>query len=316
MPEFSTAAVPKRQQFEAWRQVITQQFLPLRPEPVRHAEFWGEVRGETLDSLPLAQVRASGQVVHRAGGEIAQSSPDALFVNLHVAGNCALACGPDAHRMSQGDLFFVDGQRPFRLHCEAAMHHVVIAIPMDRLRASLRRPELAAGAIVRRGSGVAALLSDYLVTVARECPGLDALAAATTAGHVVELVAHALNERHADVPLPREAVRAVLHARACQIIEQELGDPLLDPARIAARLRVSVRFLHALFRERGPTLMRYIYEKRVRRAAALLGDAAGAHRSITEIAMSCGFSDLTHFGRAFARIYQETPRSFRARSQA
>ena len=143
MPVFSTASIPVRQKFEAWRHVITQQFLPLRPEPVPRAKFWGEVGGGALDSISIARVCASGQVVHRAGREMSQSSPDALFVNVHVAGMSALECGVNAHRMSKGDLFFVDGQRPFRLHCEEPMHHVVAAIPMQQLRAVLRRPDLA-----------------------------------------------------------------------------------------------------------------------------------------------------------------------------
>ena len=314
MPAFSTAPVPARQKFEAWRHVITQQFLPLRPEPAPRAKFWGEVRGGVLDSMSIAQVCASGQVVHRAAREIAQSSPDALFVNVHVAGSSALASGADTHRMSQGDLFFVDGRRPFRLHCEQPMHHVVVAIPMDRLRTVLRRPELAAGAVVRRGSGVAALLSDYLISVATTYEKLNVTAAAAAARHVAELAAHTLNERHVGLPLPRDAVRSALHARACQIIEQDLGDPLLSPSRIAKRLNVSLRFLHALFREQGTSLMRQVYERRARCAAAMLDDATHAHRTITEIAMSCGFSDLTHFGRVFSQAYQETPRRYRKRA--
>jgi len=314
MPVFSTATVPVRQKFEAWRHVITQQFLPLRPEPVPSAQFWGEVGGGALDSISIARVRASGQVVHRAGREMSQSSPDALFVNVHVAGVSALECGVNAHRMSQGDLFFVNGQRPFRLHCEEPMHHVVAAIPMDRLRAVLRRPDLAAGAMIQRGSGIAALLSDYLISVAGGYEKLDISSAAIAARHVVELVAHTLNERHAGLPLPRDAVLAALYARACQIIEQDLGDPLLSPARIAKRLNVSVRFLHALYRGHGKSLMRQVCERRVQCAAAMLKDEAYAHRSITDIAMSCGFSDLTHFGRVFSQAYQETPRNYRARS--
>ena len=314
MPVFTTAQLPARQKFEAWRHVITRQFLPLRPEPVPGATFQGEVDGGTLASLALAQVRASGQVVHRASREIAQSSPDALFVNVHVAGTSALECSAAAHRLSNGDIFFVDGRRPFRLHCEADMHHVVIAIPMARLTPLLRRPDLAAGAVVRRDRGVAALLSGYLVSLAGEYQNFDPAAAASTARHLVELVAHTLNERHADAHPPRQAVRAALHARASQVIEQQMGDPLLAPEMIAKQLRVSVRFLHALFREQGQTLMRHVYDRRVRRAAALLGAAGCAHRSITDIAMSCGFSDLTHFGRVFSRVYEETPRSFRARN--
>jgi AraC-like DNA-binding protein len=315
MPEFTTGSVPARQKFEAWRHVITRQFLPLRPEPVPRTRFRGEVRAGLLGTLALARVRASGQVVYRAAREISQSSPDALFVNVHVAGSSALACGTDACRLSQGDLFVVDGLRPFRLHCEQPMHHVVAAIPMDQMRAMLRRPERAAGAVLPRGSGVAALLSDYLVALEREYDALEPAAAATAARHIAELVAHALNERIAGVPPPRDALREALYTRACQVIEEEYGNASFSPARLAQRLRVSVRFLHALFREHGTSLMRHVYQTRVRRAAAMLSDAGFAHRSITDIALSCGFSDLTHFGRAFAQAYQDTPRKFRARLQ-
>ena len=313
MALFSTASIAPRQKFDAWRHVITQQFLPLRPEPVPRARFWGEVHGGSLDSMAFARVRASGQVVHRASREISQAAPDALFVNVHVAGSSALECAAGTHRMSQGDLFFVDGRQPFRLHCEGPMHHVVVAIPMDRLRASLRRPELVAGAVIRRGSGVSALLSDYLVSVASEYQGLDDAAAGTAAGHLAALVSIVLNERLGAAPLPRDAVRAALRSRASQVIEQELGDSLLSPARIARRLNVSVRFLHGLFREHGTSSMREVYEHRVRRAAAMLSSTEYAHRSITDIAMSCGFSDLTHFGRVFSRTWHESPRAFRAR---
>jgi AraC-like DNA-binding protein len=312
MALFSTASIPPRQKFEAWRHVITQQFLPLRPEPVRRARFWGEVQGGSLDSMAFARVRASGQVVHRAGREISQSAPDALFVNVHVSGSSALECDLGAHRMATGDLFFVDGRRPFRLHCEAPMHHVVVAIPMDRLRTSLRRPELAAGAVIRRGRGVSALLSDYLVSIAGEYDELHASAASSAAGHLATLVALVLNQCHGEVPLPRDAVRAALYSRASQIIEQELGDSSLSPGRIAKRLHVSVRFLHGLFTERGTSTMRHVYDRRVRRAAAMLDSTEYSHRSITDIAMSCGFSDLTHFGRVFSRTYHASPRAFRA----
>ena len=36
----------RSQQFEAWRHVITQQFLPLRPEPVPRAKFWARCAAE------------------------------------------------------------------------------------------------------------------------------------------------------------------------------------------------------------------------------------------------------------------------------
>jgi AraC family transcriptional regulator, positive regulator of tynA and feaB len=57
-----------------------------------------------------------------------------------------------------------------------------------------------------------------------------------------------------------------------------------------------------------------VWEERVSRAAKLLADPRAGHRSITEIAFACGFSDNTHFGRVFATRMGVTPTQWRPKS--
>lgn len=54
-----------------------------------------------------------------------------------------------------------------------------------------------------------------------------------------------------------------------------------------------------------------LIEERLRRAKALLADS---DRSITDIALSTGFSSSQHFSTSFKKLYGETPTTFRRRT--
>jgi AraC family transcriptional activator of tynA and feaB len=95
------------------------------------------------------------------------------------------------------------------------------------------------------------------------------------------------------------------------LIALEFGDPALTPDRVASRLHVSTRTLARLFSGHDKTIMRCIYDERIRRAARLLGDAGASHRSVTDVAFACGFNDVSHFGRVFADRMHMTPSRWR-----
>jgi AraC-like DNA-binding protein len=83
---------------------------------------------------------------------------------------------------------------------------------------------------------------------------------------------------------------------------------------IARALRVSLRYLHACFEPAGVSLMAFVLRMRLERCHAELARADERRRSISEIAFAWGFSDLSHFGRAFIAAYGMTPRDWRAAS--
>jgi transcriptional regulator GlxA family with amidase domain len=103
---------------------------------------------------------------------------------------------------------------------------------------------------------------------------------------------------------------------AGQAIALEFGDPDLTPGRIAHDMNVSSRTLARVFAAKHETIMRRVFDERVRRAAAFLTAPASAHRSVTDIALACGFNDVSHFGRVFTAKMQMTPSEWRRRSRA
>lgn len=108
--------------------------------------------------------------------------------------------------------------------------------------------------------------------------------------------------------LAREAVADPLVERAVQLMEQRLGAPL-SVAGIARRLGVGRRQLERQFAAAlGASPAGYGRRLRLEHGRWLLGHT---RRSVTEIALECGFADASHFTRCFRGAFAQSPRDFR-----
>ena len=106
----------------------------------------------------------------------------------------------------------------------------------------------------------------------------------------------------------RHGMRNARMVRAIALMEENIEDPL-SPADIAEELGISTRQLERLFgRYLNSTPKHYFMEMRLQRARNLL---VQSERSITEIAMACGFRSNSHFSKVFRAQYGTSPVSHR-----
>ncbi len=94
-------------------------------------------------------------------------------------------------------------------------------------------------------------------------------------------------------------------------IDAECLDPRFDVQTVADRHRVSVRYVQRLMERRGETFSHTVLRLRLDRVAAMLADPANREMRIGEIALACGFNDLSYFNRSFRRRFGDSPRGFR-----
>lgn len=103
-------------------------------------------------------------------------------------------------------------------------------------------------------------------------------------------------------------------AQALKVIDEHFTNPSLDAGFVAEVLQVSRRQLDRLFQdELNITVTGRIWERRLEQAAKLLRSPTQVLRSITDIALSCGFEDAAHFTRSFKKRFQLPPREWRSR---
>jgi AraC family transcriptional activator of tynA and feaB len=82
---------------------------------------------------------------------------------------------------------------------------------------------------------------------------------------------------------------------------------LLSPQRLARHMRVSVRTVHNRFEEAGTTFGRWVLEHRLLACHKALGDPHHDRFSVSQIAFSWGFNDLSHFTKAFRARFDVPP---------
>jgi AraC-like DNA-binding protein len=228
-----------------------------------------------------------------------------------------LQSGEQQSVLGVGDAFVVDPLREFDMTFvtpdNLSKRSLVVRFRKEALSARVGRPELVPCAVLRRDQPIARILSSYLMNGFEVADGFTPEAAALFEEHAVDLLAQALRESWAEQPEPSQAWREGLFVRACRLIKLRFGDPALVPEALARELGVSSRLLQRIFAERGETVMKRVFAERIGRAAELLCAADAAHRSVTDIAFACGFSDSSHFGRVFATQKAMTPTEWRRR---
>jgi AraC-like DNA-binding protein len=128
--------------------------------------------------------------------------------------------------------------------------------------------------------------------------------------HVCDLLALAIGPTRdaAELASTRGLYAARLHAMK-QDIRRSLGRPNLSVHSIAARYRVSARYVQKLFEESDCTFTRFVMEERL--AATHKALTARNDTPINTIAYDIGFNDISNFNRAFRQRFGCTPSEVR-----
>ncbi len=97
-------------------------------------------------------------------------------------------------------------------------------------------------------------------------------------------------------------------SRVCQLMNDKLSEAISRP-ELARAVHMSEGAFSRFFKTRtGKTLPVFLNELRIGRACRLLTDPDA---SVTEIAVSCGYGNLSNFNRQFKKLKGLTPRDFR-----
>ncbi|GLU32470.1 AraC family transcriptional regulator [Trinickia caryophylli] len=110
-----------------------------------------------------------------------------------------------------------------------------------------------------------------------------------------------------------DALDARALERVMQVVSRidEAPDGVLDLDSLARHAGLSpYHFVRTFRRATGTTPHQYVLRARLRAAAARLADEPA---KIVDIALDCGFDDLSNFNRAFRAEFGANPRAYRAR---
>jgi AraC family transcriptional regulator, positive regulator of tynA and feaB len=312
----TTDDVPPPERFDFWREVVGQSLLYCQLEPVSGRPLHAKARTEKIGEVTLADFSGAMVKTYRRGrAEIGRSAPPCIFVQFQLSGSGFIRLGDQEAALSEGDAVIVDGVHGFERGWNEPGRSLTLIFPQDWIVSRVARPDRINGTVLHRANPLSRLLACYLVNGFELAGELSRDAAELFSQHSIDLLSVALAESCSNEPVSSNALREALFVRACRLIRLRDGDPHLTASQISQQLGISTRLLQRIFAERGKTVMRHIFAERTNLAARLLIDPGAAHRTITDIALACGFSDSSHFSRLFTASLGKTPSEWRKQTQ-
>jgi AraC-like DNA-binding protein len=310
----STDTVERADREAFWHHVLADTFAAVQLERwTGHGlEPAAELSATRRGRLLFAELEATPHVHRRTPQQIRQA--DAMFFQAAILTKGAASLEQEGRiaQLSPGDLVVYENSRPFTWTFTDPWAVTVLSIPSDavNLTDSERRAMSARRLSGHNGlSGVVTRLILDLTRHASEIPeGQSERILAHTTDLAISLFATSANAEYAD------ARHRTLLDRIKGYIETHFRYPGLTPDDIAAAANISTRYLHKLFEAEHQTVTLYLRGLRLRCARQELLDPRLAHRSVAEIAHTCGFGDLSGFNRAFKAAYGITPSDLRRRA--
>lgn len=310
---WSTANYAHTDQYAAWEQQLRHVYCDFAIDRPIEPSFEATMRYRSTDGLEVVECVCDPCGAVRESREIARDDRQVLGVQLVLDGYEEICFNGLDITLRKDDILIWDSTRPMRFAVRERLHKISVVLPLARF--SHWRP--ASWRSIQRKidgtSGAGNLLARYLTSLPAHfiydgnSQG-DALTEATLA-----LVVHALGR---DDYMETGTLRGAQLLRVKHFIEENLFEEDLSPQMIADANRISIRYLHWLFEEAGVTVLQYIIRERLMRCRRELAIPMMRNRTITDIALSWGFHDLTHFSRRFRQEFGLSPQEFRRHAQA
>jgi AraC-like DNA-binding protein len=244
---------------------------------------------------------------------VAQDDDDlVLFINSGGV-FAASQCGRETE-IPVGGAYLMSCAEAGAYRWPAGMKLTVVRARREAISSLVRNVYDNIGRGIAPGNEGLCLLTRYLHILHDAEPFVSSEARALVTRHVQDLLALALGATGDARELAGvRSVRAVrLHAIKVYI-ERLLDRPELSPEIVARHFRISPRTVQRLFGFEGTTFSEFVLERRLARAHAVLGDLRGERRGVADIALDCGFGNISYFNRRFRARYGATPSGIRKR---
>jgi AraC-like DNA-binding protein len=309
----STRDMPETERIVSCREMVAQRMPNLNIEPVPGVSFHAESTFRSMRGLQTVKWTGSAICVKRKPSEI---DAVALIVNqgkcaqvlqrgrevVLSAGEATAVLQSDAVDLTNASLATPHG---YGSHLALVVPHSALASRVGDVEATLVRP------VSRRRESLRLLLS-YLPILHRQAFAATPELTDVVVGHVHDLIALTVGPG----PEPGESSLSAIGAARLEValgeIARRFHDPDFSIRALAHSQGVSSRYLQRLLEMSGLPFTARLNEHRLQRAFALLTQEKGCSVArIADVALSVGFSDISHFNRLFRARFGDSPTGVR-----
>ena len=302
----STAAFPVRERLAMWREIYGRNIIHADIEPLDDRPFHASVSIHALPGVGVAiGSRSDANYIIGKQGAKAQ---DRIILSLVTKGVGLLQQFGRETSGGPGSAVLLSATEPFSATLRGDGAFMTLSFPRAAVQALAPDFADAMARPMDPSNGALRLLTDYLGVLRDPDRPISTVLASVFSGHLLDLTALVLGARGESREIARAGGAKAAWRRA---ILREIGARAATPglsARVIARnLGISARYLHAILEETGKSFSETVLERRLADALSALNDRRCDDKTIGEIALSTGFSDISYFNRSFRRHFGDTP---------
>lgn len=305
----STDGMPERESTLAWRDWMARLFSGLQTDLYGDTQFDGQLCVARAGEVVLTKLEANRHRVMRGNQRLRDSEEPYLKIIAPWQGSAQVCQNEQQATASSGSWVVYDTSRPYEVHNLQRADYLILMLPRRSIECRGLNTEGLMGRNVGGASGIARIALDTMRSTYQELGSMSAPLAQRAGELLVDMVHLSLQELAGKSTARTQ--RQALHDRICAYVASHLREPGLSVERVASALNCSKRHVHNGFAGQDISLGVFIQHSRLELCMRELRQPELAQRTITDIAMACGFGNSAHFSRAFKAYVGMSPSEYR-----
>jgi AraC-like DNA-binding protein len=308
----TTQSVPRQESTGAWCDWISRLFCGLGSDLYGETVFDGRMCTHYAGEVVMTLLEADRHRVIRTPRMARTSEADYLKIVAPWQGSAVVGQAGREAWVRPGGWAIYDTTDAYEVSNPERCRHLIVMLPKAQLVLAGLRVDMLMGRHMGGQHGIGRVALETMRSVYGELPAMTPAAAQGAGQLILELVRLSLQERAGQSTASTQL--AAFKDRIRDYVLAHLREPDLSIERIAHALNCSKRHLHNAFADEDDTLANYILRCRLQATLRELRVVQPLPRTVTDIALSWGFSNGAYFSRVFREHVGVSPSAYRQAS--
>lgn len=309
--KYSTSRFRPSERIESWRATICRTLLRVEIDSQPSMVFHARAAIRIFENIRFATSTVAPHVARRSRTVVSEENDD-LFLIVNLNTTPVISLGTRQIALAPGNACLLSCAEPWDYTQSKYGRVLCIRMPRAGMANLLPNLERHIGAIISGDQPAMRILLDYLSAIDRNPVYTDAKARTAFATHIQDLIALLLcsdcdsGASEAELSTKARRERAMKDDLLRNFHNKEL---CLD--ELATRHNLSRRTIQRIFEKDGTTFQDHVLALRLEGVRQRLLDTRYAALTVSQIAETCGFGDISHFNHVFRRRYGGSPSQIR-----
>lgn len=286
--QFEASTLRENERYTYWTEFICGLICRTAIRVLQPDVFAAQLSGGTLGEMELCEIGCGALRYERTLNNLRRSPNDEFQLSVLLEGEGRLTQDGREALLQPGSFVVYDTASPFTYEFPKPYRMLLLKIPRHLMLSRVPEAERLTSLTVQRDSS------------------LGTLAARPLATSIIEVFSGALDVELAARTLTRDRQRNLCD-KAKAYMRAHMDEAGLDLHAIALGLYTSPRNLSRALTTEGSTVAGWLWRERLKASHQTLREGLSHH--VSDVALNCGFSNLSHFSRSFRKLYGISPSS-------